>query len=128
MKIVIETIPHKEHRYNTCGDYWIEKDGTIQVRISKMKDKYVQAVILHELYELFSVINKKISIKKIDIFDTAFEVLREKYPKLIGEQEPGNMISAPYFQEHQDATVIERFFCKNNNIDWNKYEQTIDSL
>lgn len=128
MKINIETILHSQQKYNTCGDYWIEKDGTIQVRISEMQDKYVQAVILHELFELFSVINKRIPIEKIDTFDLAFETLREKYPELIGDMEPGNMITAPYHFDHKAATHIERVFCKHNFISWDEYEQTINSL
>jgi hypothetical protein len=127
MKIVIETIPHKKHRYCTVGDYWIEKDGTIQVRVSKMNDKYERAVILHELFELFSVIDS-IPLNSIDEFDIAFEALRKKYPKIIGDMEPGDMVSAPYHQAHIYATEIEKMFCTLNGIDWNKYNDKINSL
>ncbi len=35
MDIHIKTVPHKEQRYNTVGDYWIE-DRVIQIRVSEM--------------------------------------------------------------------------------------------
>jgi hypothetical protein len=128
MKIIIETIPHKQQRYPTVGDYWIEDNGILQVRISEMNDKYVQAVILHELFELFSVLNKDITIESIDKFDRGFEALREEYPELIGEQEPGDMISAPYHDDHVHATIIEKHFCAHNDINWAEYEKTINNL
>lgn len=34
MRILIETIPISEMRYPTCGDYWYDKEGVLQVRVA----------------------------------------------------------------------------------------------
>ncbi len=129
MKIVIETIDHKDQAYPTVGNYWIsDEDGSFHIVVSHTEDKYDQAVILHELVELFAVINKGISIDSIDAFDKEFESVRENFPTLIGNQEPGNMISAPYHEEHKLATAIEKIFCAASGIEWSKYEEVLNNL
>ncbi len=128
MKILIETIPHSEQRYHTCGDYYFDTDGTIHVKISHTEDKYDQAIIIHELFELFSILNKGIKVEDIDAFDIAFEKLREEHPLLIGDQEPGDMITAPYFEDHQKATEVEKVFATHNGIDWDIYNNVINNL
>ena len=126
--IHIKTIPHKNQRYSTVGDYWIDSNGVMQVRVSEMKDSYCMAVIIHELYELFSVMLNKIPIKDIDRYDTDFEDLRSRFSKIIGDQEPGGMVSAPYHKQHEEATKVEKYFCKRNKINWSKYEHKVNSL
>ena len=52
MRIVIETIPHDKHRYETVGDYWYDDMGTLQVRVSDMGNEfYEKMVVIHELIE-----------------------------------------------------------------------------
>lgn len=127
MQINIKTIPGEEQRYPTAGDYWIE-DGVIQVRVTHTRDVYDQAIIIHELFELFSVMNKNIDIKKIDDFDIAFEKLRDENPEVIGDSEPGDMVSAPYYEDHQEATKVEKAFIAHNGVDWDEYDEDIKSL
>ena len=46
--ITIKVIPDSKQRYETSGDYWIDKRGTIQVRISKSKNwPRVMLILLH---------------------------------------------------------------------------------
>ena len=54
----------------------------------------------------------KIKCADIDKFDINFEELRKKNPDIIGVQEPGDMVSAPYYHQHQTATVIEKLHIK----------------
>lgn len=126
----IEVIPHKEQRYDTCGDYWEDKDGAIQFRISDLSDgRYELSVLFHEMFELFRLQERGITIPSIDRFDVAFEDLRTKYPALLGSQEPGNMVSAPYHKEHVEATKLERFvLCDLFGEEWDAYDALIDSL
>jgi hypothetical protein len=42
--ITIKVIPDSKQRYETSGDYWIDKRGTIQVRISKSKNWRYEAL------------------------------------------------------------------------------------
>ena len=52
MKVVIETVPHEDHRYPTVGDYW-EQDGVDHVRVSAMRDwRYEFLVAIHEMIEM----------------------------------------------------------------------------
>jgi hypothetical protein len=49
--ITIKVIPDSKQRHETAGDYWIDKRGTIQVRISKSKNcRYEALVLIHELF------------------------------------------------------------------------------
>jgi hypothetical protein len=120
MKINIETIPHSQQRYPTVGDYWVDPDGTLQIRISDLGNAiYEQAVALHELTEMFLVLNRGISIGDIDAFDIEFE------RKRIGPEdidEPGDDPKAPYQNEHCYATAVERMFIAANGVKWADYD------
>lgn len=130
MYIRIKSIPAKDQRYPTCGDYWEESDGSntvLEVRISEMKPDHEFLVMIHELIEYHLAKKRGIQMEDIDSFDRAFEELREGLPKLIGDQEPGDMVSAPYFKEHQFATKIERMVAEEMGVDWKGYENDVNS-
>lgn len=122
MKINIETIPHSEQRYDTCGDYWTDADGTLQVRVSDTGDEtYNQAVILHELWERFLI---KVQETVVDDFDIDFEKNRVKG----NEDEPGDDTRSPYRDEHCTATGIERIFIGLKGKSWKEYDSSINLL
>ena len=57
--ITIKVIPDLQQRYETSGDYWIGKRGTIQVRISKSRNwRYEALLLIHELTEMFLCIDR----------------------------------------------------------------------
>lgn len=124
MRIHIQSIPFEEHRYPTCGDYW-DKDGVTEIRVSQMDPDYEFLVAMHELIEYYLVKKRGIAIETIDDFDRSFEIIRKLHPETIGDQEPGDMISAPYFNEHRFATKIEKLIAEELGVDWNKYEESI---
>lgn len=127
MKLVIETIPHDQHRYETVGDYWRDPDGTIQIRVSDMGNwNYEFLVALHELVELVLVEARGIPFSAIDAFDKKFE--SERAAGKHGTDEPGDDPRAPYRDEHCMATGIERAICAALRIDWKKYEEAINAL
>ncbi len=125
MKINIETIPHDQQRYPTCGDYWIDAEGVLQVRVSDLgNDQYAEMIIVHELVELFLCKAKGVSFESIDAFDKAFEEKR-----VAGNaDEPGDNDSAPYREEHLFATGVEMLLCAKLGINWAKYEKAVDAL
>ena len=124
--IIYKSIPHNEHRYDTCGDYFSVGDQ-VHFRVSNTKPEYQLLVLIHELVEWFLITKKGIRIEDIDLFDKEFEKLRlSSY--LIGDQEPGDMVSAPYHEEHQTATQIEKFIATKLGVDWNKYDKSINKL
>lgn len=119
LNIEIKTIPDKEQRYNTVGDYW-KKDGKDIVRISDMGNwKYEMLIVIHELIEESLCRARGISDDAITEFDEQYEKGR-KYGVL---DEPGNDSEAPYHAEHVFATKIEKYVAEELNIDWEKYNK-----
>ena len=113
-KIEIEFIDHKNQRYDTAGDYYL-RGNTLIVKISKYKDwRYQWLVMIHELSEVFLVMNKGISFDSIDQFDMSFK----------GE-DPGSDPNAPYHEEHMTALDIERKLCEKSGLNWEEYEDTL---
>jgi hypothetical protein len=128
MKIVIETIDNSLQRYKTCGDYWIDADGTWQIRVSKMSCWQREFLVaIHELAEMAQCIHKGIKEEDISIFDIQFEKERE-----LGlhtpEEEPGDSIKAPYREEHFIATNIERVMSVPLQVLWSDYDNEIVSF
>lgn len=129
MKIVIETIPDKEQRYPTAGDYYKDFDGTYQIKVSDTgNDDFSFLVGLHEMVEMYLCEKREIKEVEISAFDILFEKLRESFPQIIGEQEPGDMVSAPYHREHVFATSVEKEMAKQLGIDWEDYDRIINNL
>ena len=49
MKINMETLPHVTQIYGTCGNYWVDEAGTIQISVSETgNDDFNWLVFLHE--------------------------------------------------------------------------------
>ncbi|SRR6266851_8202216 len=88
--ITIKVIPDSKQRYETSGDYWIDKRGTIQVRISKSKNwRHEALVLIHELTEMFLCIDRGVSFKAVDRFDMEFEGAGEPGDDSEGSVSPG---------------------------------------
>lgn len=123
MKIVIETILHKEQAYETVGNYVFDKKrDTYFITVSKSGNKiYDFAVMIHELWELALVLIRNIPINEIDEFDMT-------YIANGGKGEPGDEVDAPYRDEHCSATGIERLFIAENKIAWKDYDDTLNKL
>lgn len=115
--IVIKTIPHKEQRYPTVGDYWRDMLGRVQLRVSRMGADEEFLVAIHELIEWYLVERKGISIESIDAFDKAYE-----------GDDPGADPQAPYHKEHMKAEEIERILADYLDIDWAKYDELVRAL
>jgi len=122
MKINIETIPQKDHRPEagpTVGDYWVDKDGSIQIRISEMKSAdYEVLVLMHELTELFLCAHNGVRFEDIDKFDS-------ENPDL---DYPGDEPLAPYQNEHNFATAVERMLCAAMGVKWQEYDDYLLEL
>lgn len=129
LHIYIDTIPHAEQRYPTVGDYWHPKlsggTETTQVRVSDMGNTdYEFLVAIHELVELHLCKKRGISVEAIDKFDIAFEASRK--PESFDE--PGDDLSAPYHKEHVFATWIERLVAQEMGVNWDTYNEVVNSL
>jgi hypothetical protein len=124
MRINIKTIPHCKQRYEACGDYWIDKNGAIQIRISECNDTAEWLVALHELTEIFLCIQKNVPFESIDKFDIKFEKNRDAD----STEEPGDATDAPYRDQHCLATAVERMICGYLGISWKLYENSLNEL
>jgi len=109
------------------GD-WIPGDPS-EIVVSEMQnDDYEFLVMIHELVEFYLCKKRGISDEVVSGFDKGFELLRETFPDVIGLQEPGNMVSAPYNKEHLFATIIERMLAQELGVDWQKYDDVVNGL
>jgi hypothetical protein len=120
--MVLRSIPHKNHRYVTCGDYF--KEGKYwQVVTSKTNADMEFLVLIHEMIELYLTQKRGIAEPKIKAFDEMFE--KERDSGKWKDEEPGDDRRAPYYNEHQFSTKIEKLCCDELKIDWDKYEETM---
>jgi hypothetical protein len=127
-KIQIEIIPHSSQRYQTCGDWFLDENGVMQVRISNLGTEIENFMVaIHEVIELVLLRNKGITDKDIDKFDFEFEE-RVKRGEAGRNDEPGFASDSPYLQEHTLATSVELQMCALAKINWNEYSTKIENL
>ena len=128
MKIIIETIPHNQQRYNTIGDWFPDSEpsplpgGTpiavIRIRVSAMANwRHEALVALHELAEVILCMNDNITPKLVDDFDMSFN-----------GPEPGDDPQSPYKRQHCFATAVERLACAAMGVDWFEYERVSERV
>lgn len=125
MKINVESIPHSTHRYSTCGDWWFDADGTLQIRVSQeMPVESQELVVLHELAEVIMCKANGVTQKQVDDFDMGFE----KNRKPGDDSEPGDHKDAPYHDQHKLATIIEVIASVQMHKSWTEHEEAIGKL
>jgi len=123
MKIVIETIPHEQQRYTTVGDWFFDKDGTLQIKVSALSDnKREMLIAVHELVEVLTCGYEGITQEVVDKFDMRFSFV--EHP----DEEPGDSPEAPYKSQHCLATGIERILAAHWGVDWKTYEKELSDL
>lgn len=124
MKIIVNTINHKRQKYPTSGN-WFYKGKTLCIEVSKLSDeRYEQLIVVHELLE--AILCKQAKIKESLV--TKFDIKYEKNRKPGDKSEPGDDKKAPYYQEHQFSTSVERLLANWLKVNWEKYEQEVNSL
>ncbi len=124
MKIVIESIPHDQQRYETCGDWQFDEDGTLNVRVSHTTNDFDFLVGIHEAVEAWLCRKRGVTDADVTAFDKAFEADREAGDS----REPGDDPDAPYRREHRFASSIERRVALELGIDWLEYDRRITAL
>lgn len=113
----IETIPHSKQRYETIGDWKIDKAGNIKIKVSSLGDwRFEFLVGIHELIEVVLCRHRGITGQSVDEFDMSHLDL----------DEPGEDPQAPYHKEHMLAMDIERMLASELSVDWEEYSKAID--
>lgn len=90
--------------------------------------KYECLVAMHEAFEALLCKDRGVEEDAVSRFDIDFEMLRKIEPKIIGDMEPGDMSTSPYFKEHQFATEIEKQLAQQLKVDWGDYNKKINEL
>ncbi len=125
MKIIIETIPHEAHRYETPGDWFYDSDGVLHIKVSKLSDwRYEMLMAVHELVEVLTCKQDGVDQKSVDKFDMEFE--KNRHPD--NKDEPGDDPNAPYVKQHCLATGIERILAQRWGVSWKEYGDALSAL
>lgn len=125
MNVVVKAIPHKKQRYATCGDWFFDAKGVLRIFVSQeMSEASQQLVILHELAEVIMCRSKGITQKSVDQFDMEYERNRASDD----DSEPGDHPHAPYQEQHNIATGIERIVCAAMGVAWRDHDQEVGKL
>jgi hypothetical protein len=121
MKILIETIPHDQQRYETVGDWWYDAYGTLQIRVSKMGCRESELdVAIHEMIEAEACRKAGITEQSVTQFDLQYEKERQAgLHKLL--EEPGDDDRAPYKTQHEAAEFVERAACSSQDMSWQQH-------
>lgn len=126
MRIVIETIPHAQQRYDTCGDWKIDEAGDWHIKVSELPakralfpEKFAFLVAFHELIEMALCQDAAVTEADVDRFDLHYAGSRN---------EPGDDDDAPYYEQHQIATGLERTMAALLHVDWEQYSAAVDAL
>lgn len=123
-RIVIRFINHSQQRYPTVGD-WELIDNTLIITVSRMSDKRRMLLIaMHELTEAIICYYQGITQEQVDAFDIKFEQEREEG----NAEEPGGDPQAPYHDAHKFAERFEKDLAAKLEVDWQSYENEVNSL
>lgn len=118
MDITIKTVPNAEQRYDTCGDWWFDAAGDLQIRVSAMGDwRYEALVAFHELVEALLCRERGISAEAVDAFCATIEARRAAG----AVDESGHDKASPSHREHLFAENLERMLALEWGVDWDEY-------
>lgn len=120
MRTVIEVIPHEQQRYNTIGDWYLDRENDVlHIKVSFLGNWKMEYLIgEHENIEANLCLAAGITDHDVDVWDTNFK----------GEGEPGDDPKCPYHRQHLTATHIERELARRLKVDWQEYEQKIEEV
>jgi len=122
MEIYQTTRPYAKMRNNYVGDYLYHPGADLfRFMIADMPSDYQALVFLHEFIEAYVCWKEGIKEEDIAAFDKAFEESGK-------DGEPGDQKDAPYYKQHQIATVFEMIFAEKLGVRWEDYENHINSL
>ncbi len=117
--VTIDALDHCDQRYDTVGDWQVTPGDTLQVTVSYLGDRRMEALVaVHELVEAILCLHRGIAPEAVDKFDQDFE----------GEGEPGDDPKAPYHREHVFATQVERMLADELGVDWDEYDRKVQAL
>jgi hypothetical protein len=127
MNVIVKVIPHASQRYETCGDWYFNSDNSqLYIMVSDTGNaQFNFLVAFHEQIEAMLCLERNIKEEDVTAFDEKYESERKAGDNT---SEPGDNLEAPYYKEHQYATVCERSLAEQLGVNWEEYEKAIYSL
>ena len=125
MNIQVRVIPHNQQRYVTVGDWWWDENGDLQIRVSDLGDWRFNALVAHH-EQVEALACKRAGIREEDV--TAFDKQFENYRKAGNYDEPGDCLRAPYYRQHQIATISERQLALELGVNWREYDEKVSRM
>ena len=124
MLIHVEQIPHKNQRYETCGDWQFMPNG-LHINVSDTGNRMSNLLVaIHEIVEAVLCEANGIKEKDVDAFDIEFEKNRTNESL----DEPGDDVKAPYHKQHKIADVVERMVALQAGVDWEEHNRRVEDL
>ena len=128
MRIIIETIPHSQQKYETAADYERLQNGDLHIVVSDTGDELYNSLIgLHELVEVMAMERRGIPLIASTEFDIPYEKAR-KEGRHSETDEPGDDKDCPYRKEHRLASIVEEIVAHDLGVDWQDYGQAANKL
>jgi len=122
MKILIETIPHYDQRYDTCGDWQFNAEGNLHIKVSEMGDwRFNFLIARHELDEAMLCKLHNITQEQVDEYDN-------KHPNEAGSDDFSDNFDALYYNQHCDALAAEWIMSRLLYVDWKEYTKKLEKL
>ena len=120
----IELIPHEEQRYLTAGDWKIDADGAICIKVSDTGLRMDALLVgIHEAVEAILCDAHNVLESDVDAFDIEFCKTHD-----LEKEEPGEDCKAPYRREHATADVVERIMALEAEVVWREYDNRVNAL
>lgn len=124
MLFYVEAIPHKNQRYETCGDWQFLPNG-LHVSVSDTGDRMSNMLVaLHEIVEAILCEANGVSEKDVDRFDMEYEAKRTDSSL----DEPGDEPSSPYHKQHKVADLVERMVALQAGVNWEEHNARVEAL
>jgi hypothetical protein len=131
MNIYALVVPNEEIRKRkgfTGADWWFDKKGDLQVRIASeiKKPEWIEALMIHEVFEAILSKLLGITVKQIDDFDTEYEKGDGCYNHGL---DAGDAPGCPYSVPHSLATAPERIYAAMvPGFCWREYDDNIAEI
>jgi hypothetical protein len=130
-RINIEIIPHSKQVCGITGEWFTDKDGTVQIRVSQMGDLRAEAMhIVHEVVEwAASIIDPQaMSDTLTDAQDEEFLRKRKEGTLPEGHEEPGFGTDCFYGKGHHLGTAMEMILCQHYGMNWIDYDNHVREI
>ena len=128
-EVHVKFIPNNDHRYETIGDWYFDKRGNLQIRVSDFPDeRHSMLIAIHEMFEAYAAKRNKIPEPEVTKFDLWFEEesAAGRIPSTLDE--PGMHPKCPYNEEHQYATAVEMTLATLLGVNWWEYDEAVRKM